>query len=93
MSDENKDLPFAFPSKFKNNSKYPIDHYGYEIDPGVTVSHHGMSLRDYFAAKAMQGFITNDGGFTLGDGNRERMESASQLFYKMADAMLKARGE
>ena len=63
------------------------------LDRVNTHNFHGMSLRDYFAAKAMQGFITNDGGFTLGDGNRERMESASQLFYKMADAMLKARGE
>ena len=85
MSDENKDLPFAFPSEFKNNSKYPIDHYGYEIGPGVTVSHQGMSLRDYFAAKAMQAII-NDPAWDCYD-------ELSQSAYAMADAMLKARGE
>lgn len=49
----------------------------------------GMTLRDYFAAKAMQGFIaglyadTNNHGFTV-EGN-------VAAAYAYADAMLKAR--
>lgn len=46
---------------------------------------HGMDLRDYFAAKAMQGLIScGDEPFLISD----MAESA----YEMADAMLKARG-
>jgi hypothetical protein len=41
----------------------------------------GMSLRDYFAAKAMQALIDNDGLFS---------EIPTQA-YELADAMLKAR--
>ena len=41
----------------------------------------GMTLHDYFAAKAMQGILFE------GLGERETAESA----YAMADAMLKAR--
>ena len=41
----------------------------------------GMTLRDYFAARAMQALIDNDGLFS---------EIPTQA-YKMADAMLKAR--
>jgi hypothetical protein len=54
----------------------------------------GMTLRDYFAAKAMQAFISaypcqaidrEDGGIPTG------AESISGDAYEMADAMLKAR--
>jgi len=41
----------------------------------------GMTLRDYFAAKAMQALIANDGLFS---------EIPTQA-YALADAMLKAR--
>ena len=41
----------------------------------------GMSLRDYFAARAMQALIDNDGLFS---------EIPTQA-YAIADAMLKAR--
>jgi len=42
----------------------------------------GMTLRDYFAAKAMQGLIEN--------GNTDAQQMAKAA-YIMADAMLKAR--
>ena len=48
----------------------------------------GMTLRDYFAAKAMQGFITNL------DTGEKRLIDVPQLAksaYSIADAMLKAR--
>ena len=47
---------------------------------------HGMTLRDYFAAKAMQGMMA--------DGQAFRLVAESTLAntaYEIADAMLKAR--
>ena len=45
---------------------------------------NGMTLRDYFAAKAMQGFATN-----LGPG--ATFETRAEIAYQWADTMLKAR--
>ena len=47
---------------------------------------YGMDLRDYFAAKAMQGISTNLA--TLREPNWLAMAEDA---YKMADAMMKAR--
>ena len=47
------------------------------------VAHEGMALRDYFAAKAMQGLLA---GTKTGSATVLATDS-----YKMADAMLKAR--
>ena len=48
----------------------------------------GMTLRDYFAAKAMQAVIT-------GSATQNKVDSYSDYWagfaYEMADAMLKAR--
>jgi hypothetical protein len=44
----------------------------------------GMTLRDYFAAKAMQGFITG-----VDDFDEDALAAAS---YRLADCMLRARG-
>lgn len=53
---------------------------------GKEVSSAGMTLRDYFAAKAMQGIISSDCNYgAFGD-------LASDA-YSIADAMLKAREE
>lgn len=54
----------------------------------------GMTLRDYFAAKAMQGLCA---GFSAQDRNwprsdeLETYEVAAEHSYLMADAMLEAR--
>jgi len=56
----------------------PLEHWG---DPN-----QGMTLRDYFAAKAMQAAATNPkgaDGFTF--------EQRAEWAYLQADAMLKAR--
>lgn len=47
----------------------------------------GMTLRDYFAAKAMQGMLSACTGWSEAD--QERLAKCS---YKMADEMMKARG-
>lgn len=51
----------------------------------------GMTLRDYFAAKAMQGFL---GGHVAhyGHENHWRFEDMADEAYAVADAMLTARG-
>ena len=45
----------------------------------------GMTLRDYFAARAMQGFLT-------GDYDLYPHELAKKA-YELADEMIKARGQ
>jgi hypothetical protein len=55
-----------------------------EIRPALDTEWCGMTLRDYFAAKAMQAVIARGD-----DTNRPGMAEWS---YAMADAMLKARG-
>jgi hypothetical protein len=46
----------------------------------------GMTLRDYFAAKAMQGFMANKS-----NPMHYHAEEDGQWAYMIADAMLKAR--
>jgi hypothetical protein len=48
-------------------------------------AHDGMTLRDYFAAKAMQAFLTRD---SLTDLPKEKL---SKFAYSMSDAMMEAR--
>lgn len=52
------------------------------------VRYEGMDLRDYFAAKAMQGMLTNQPlrADIMLDG-----DSLAQSSYQIADAMMKAR--
>jgi len=54
---------------------------------------HGMTLRDYFAAKALQGMCANpDDSHEQYDLNYEEYTKEIALCaYQMADAMLKAR--
>lgn len=47
----------------------------------------GMSLRDYFAAKWMQGWIACPNVYEL------ELPDCAKAAYRMADAMLKAREE
>jgi hypothetical protein len=47
-----------------------------------------MTLRDYFAAKAMQGLVERNKNLDL---TRHEAHVTSTSAYQMADAMLKAR--
>ena len=47
-----------------------------------------MTLRDYFAAKAMQGMLAG----TLTPDSLWSQDEVAETAYNMADAMLKARG-
>jgi hypothetical protein len=61
--------PAAFPRPFSGTTQYAQD---------------GMTLRDYFAAKAMQGMMV--------DVHIPDCNYIAKTAYEMADAMLKARG-
>ncbi len=59
-------------------------------DNGHLTNQDGMTLRDYFAAKAMQGLILNEAeDGAIGTDNVEA--ALAQLSYRIADAMLAAR--
>jgi hypothetical protein len=60
--------------------------FPWSVDDGERIKgEKGMTLRDYFAAKAVQGLISTEGA-----GSAERY---AEISYKLADAMLKARDE
>ena len=59
---------------------FPCDLTAY--DEEVVKNIQGMTLRDYFAAKAMQGMLAN---------GESGLQTLSQAAYILADAMLKAR--
>ncbi|PQQ23693.1 hypothetical protein [Photorhabdus hindustanensis] len=55
-----------------------------------------MTLRDYFAAKAMQGDWAcqgNDTGILTLSTTDDTLNNIASLYYRMADAMMKAREE
>lgn len=77
-----KDIP-AFPVPLPSGQTY-----------GQHQEFDGMTLRDYFAAKAMQGDWASQNEHTGQYTNGEPGDSIAQravLFYRMADAMLEAR--
>jgi len=68
-----------------------IDSNGFEIQP----YEYGLTLRDYFAAKALQGFIargeTSYGKRLSDDGTSSQPITISERCYELADAMLEER--
>jgi hypothetical protein len=59
--------------------------------PDGLLNEYGMSLRDYFAAKAMQGLVAasvNDGGCVKCDD-----KFIAPLAYQIANEMMEAREE
>ncbi len=59
-------------------------------DCGGIVPHGGMTLRDYFAAKALQGLMHNYHPCDFLE-HKGWLEDISMASYQMADSMLKAR--
>ena len=60
---------------------------------GHAATFQGMSLRDYFAAKAMQVLMTETDGINDDNPGAPRWQSSevAELAYEQADAMLAAR--
>lgn len=62
----------------------------------IETEHQGMNLRDYFAAKAMQSFISTntDATRTLQEApDGSMIDIITEASYKIADAMLKERSK
>jgi len=53
----------------------------------------GMTLRDYFAAKAMQGFVMDDLVCRDAETEFDWYKNIAEAAYKTADAMLKERNK
>jgi hypothetical protein len=73
---------YAFPSTWENET-------------GKLCDDQGMTLRDYFAAKAMQAILADQyaNGIYVLDLDNDSEIVASNAAYTMADAMMKARSE
>ena len=71
MTDNNTGGP-AFPCEYEGSTRSDA---------------YGMTLRDYFAAKAMQAMIANDWPMH----SSESMEHLTSSAYRVADSMLEAR--
>ena len=64
---------------------FPVEYYDAQLDKRIVMQ--GMTLRDYFAAKAMQSLIIANGPAPQGGWPTY----AERTAYLVADAMLKAR--
>ena len=62
---------------------FPAMHYD------LADNEHGLTMRDYFAAKAMQNFLSTVGW----NSDQKWFDEIAVGAYRMADAMLKAREE
>ncbi len=76
--------PFHLPTEAP---AFPIDR---TYPGGERFSADGMTMRDYFAAKALQAFITARAN-TYSAGPEQFDEEVSRWSYETADAMLDAR--
>ena len=75
----------AFPGKQKA-LMIQSEHIG--IASEYEIEHNGMTLRDYFAAKVLQGDISS---FSEDKDPSDVTSIIAQRAYEIADAMLKAR--
>jgi hypothetical protein len=66
---------------FPRASNRPYGDHGYD----------GMTLRDYFAAKALAAFVSAPG--EIGEESRDSAEKAAEWAYQQADAMLAERAK
>ena len=81
-----------------NTPAFPTSNWQ-KIAPMSNGYNEGMELRDYFAARAMQGYISARGwhpDFTYPadfnfDAGKRAADAVAVSAYKWADAMLKAR--
>jgi len=78
MSEKNNGGP-AFPNKAEQCN------FGYELSGGMT-------LRDYFAAKALGVMCSSNVNSTGTFSSPEGRDTVASVCYLMADAMIKARG-
>jgi hypothetical protein len=59
----------------------------FPVNTSCAPDYDGMTLRDYFAAKAMQGMLASADSWI----NKDEVEDFATICYALADGMLKAR--
>jgi hypothetical protein len=66
---------------------YAFPHNTVVVDKegGIIEHHRGITVRDYFAAKAMQGMLSENSGI------RYPTDELAKFAYSVADAMMAAR--
>jgi hypothetical protein len=83
-----------------NQPAFPMTGFETRNGQGIQfVLHTGMTLRDYFAAKALQGYVSARGwhpDFTYPadfnfDAGKRAADAVAVASYQYADAMMKAR--
>lgn len=78
----------AFPSGIVRKSRPAHDPGAdFHVTDFTEPRNAGMTLRDYFAGRAMQSYLLDK------DRDSFTFEQWAQASYEMADAMLKARGD
>ncbi len=86
--DSSKDGGPAFPFEWRNTGDYNASAPNGEVVPPCRyVNLPGMTLRDYFAAAALQGILANQVD-EIGTGS-----DMANLAYQMADIMLAERSK
>lgn len=82
------DNPKVFPDPMRGAESSIINQFPHKL-------HEGIDLRDYFAAKAMQSLLSNQGNIEyIPDADKARnklLNSLSKDAFDVADAMLKER--
>lgn len=77
-------------SKETGGQAFPRQQWEYDGQNNVLqYQEEGMTLRDYFAAKAMQAMISNSS--IIDNDSDGAINYASSAAYKFADAMIRAR--
>lgn len=71
----------------QQETAFPTEESNYE----KVWSSPGMTLRDYMAAKAMQGWLSSFGADSFHPVEAGTQDAVANISYQMADAMLKAR--
>jgi hypothetical protein len=72
----------------KSDPAFPAPELGYR-DFGDHAAYAGMTLRDYFAAKAMVPLMSHSGGYW----GPSKLREYAVVAYEMADAMLEERAK
>lgn len=81
-------------SKEDGGNAFPVGSYDHMTFEPQTVKEEkrilsGMSLRDYFAAKALQGLASNPSIIDCNDSRA--IQYVAEAAYRLADSMLSAR--
>ncbi|CAM7384354.1 hypothetical protein CICRMM096B_06180 [Citrobacter cronae] len=75
----------AFPYQLANRSDSTMKVFGVDLPPGKTADFGGMTLRDYFAARAMNGMCSHVDTWGM------TVPQIAKRAYDLADEMLRVR--